>query len=140
MPANRQHDRPTRGRVYDDAAFQAEHVAHHLFVQFVFGLSAGVQTSTRHSDEIVGIARRPPARASGAPINADGMRSEPLLPTRREAIGPDILPKARWKERVAELLVNDGLKPEMAGRYPRRFSGGQRQRIAIAPRLPWSRN
>ena len=36
---------------------------------------------------------------------------------------------------MAELLVNDGLKPEMAGRYPRRFSGGQRQRIAIARAL-----
>jgi peptide/nickel transport system ATP-binding protein len=50
-------------------------------------------------------------------------------------IHPDILPKARWKERVAELLVKVGLKPDMAGRYPHQFSGGQRQRIAIARAL-----
>ena len=50
-------------------------------------------------------------------------------------IHPDILPKARWKEKVAELLVKVGLKPDMAGRYPHQFSGGQRQRIAIARAL-----
>ncbi|MEW9613202.1 ABC transporter ATP-binding protein [Shinella sp. S4-D37] len=50
-------------------------------------------------------------------------------------IHPDILPKARWKEKMAELLVKVGLKPDMAGRYPHQFSGGQRQRIAIARAL-----
>jgi microcin C transport system ATP-binding protein len=35
-------------------------------------------------------------------------------------------------EIVAETLIEVGLSPEMAFRYPHEFSGGQRQRIAIA--------
>jgi oligopeptide/dipeptide ABC transporter ATP-binding protein len=38
-------------------------------------------------------------------------------------------------DRVSELLLQVGLRPEHAGQYPHEFSGGQRQRIALAGAL-----
>ena len=42
---------------------------------------------------------------------------------------------AELRERVADLLVQVGLRPDQAQLFPHQFSGGQRQRIAIARAL-----
>jgi oligopeptide/dipeptide ABC transporter ATP-binding protein len=47
----------------------------------------------------------------------------------------DLVPPARRRERVEQLLQLVGLEPRSARRYSHEFSGGQRQRIAIARAL-----
>lgn len=47
----------------------------------------------------------------------------------------DLLPKAKRKDRVVELLEQCGLSSDILDRYPHEFSGGQRQRICIARAL-----
>ena len=57
--------------------------------------------------------------------------AEPLVVNRAMSAG-DV------KDRIAELMVQVGLRPEQAELYPHQFSGGQRQRIAIARALSLS--
>ncbi len=58
-----------------------------------------------------------------------GIISEPLEIHFRQ------MNRSEREARVAELLQQVGLKPEMMHRYPHEFSGGQRQRIGIARAL-----
>ena len=55
--------------------------------------------------------------------------SEGLLNVRKD------LTKAQREEKVRQALLDVGLLPEFASRFPHEFSGGQRQRIGIARAL-----
>ena len=59
-------------------------------------------------------------RMTAAEIIAEGLGVHGVDPGRNRA------------EMVAEIMVEVGLDPAMAARYPHEFSGGQKQRIAIA--------
>lgn len=44
-------------------------------------------------------------------------------------------PKSEMQDRVADIMLKVGLRPDLMTRYPYAFSGGQRQRIGIARAL-----
>jgi peptide/nickel transport system ATP-binding protein len=74
------------------------------------------------------------------PVFQDPMSS--LNPRRRVAdivalplIAAGDVARAERQQRVAAMLAQVGLGPEMATRYPAQLSGGQRQRVAIARAL-----
>ena len=52
-----------------------------------------------------------------------------------EGIYSDPISKEKRREMVEEALMDVGLLPEFASRFPHEFSGGQRQRIGIARAL-----
>ena len=62
-------------------------------------------------------------------MTAGNIIGEPLL------VHKLVKNRAEYRERVAELLLNVGLNPYMADRFPHEFSGGQRQRIGVARAL-----
>ena len=93
--------------------------------QDVFALSeAGVRAFRRQAQLVF----QDPYASLNPRMTVGDMLTEPLALH-------NIVPAARRRERVAELLDMVGLQPRFAPRYPHEFSGGQRQRIVIARAL-----
>ena len=93
--------------------------------QDVFALSeAGVRAFRRQAQLVF----QDPYASLNPRMTVGDILGEPLALHR-------IVPAARRRERVAELLDMVGLQPRFAPRYPHEFSGGQRQRIVIARAL-----
>jgi oligopeptide/dipeptide ABC transporter ATP-binding protein len=103
---------PTGGRVVLDGA----------------DLNALGERDLRKARRNIQIIFQDPFASLNPRMNVGAILAEPLMLHA-------VVPAARRRERVAELLSLVGLSPRHAGRYPHEFSGGQRQRIAIARAL-----
>jgi ABC-type glutathione transport system ATPase component len=90
------------------------------------------------------------ARLRGAELKAFRRSVQLVMQDGTEALNPrmrlrasvaegltvhDVVPRAQRDQRVAELLQEVGLDPELGDRYPHELSGGQRQRATIARAL-----
>jgi len=109
----------------------------------VVGLVAPTSGSVRVAGvEIAGADRRTlrEMRAKAQMVFQDPATSLNPRMTVGAAVGEPLLVRgvargATLRDRVASLLIEVGLRPEHATRYPHQFSGGQRQRIVIARAL-----
>ena len=91
----------------------------------IFALDAGEVRAFRRQAQLV---FQDPYASLNPRMTVGAMLAEPL------ALHA-IVPAAKCRDRVAELLDMVGLEPRFAARYPHEFSGGQRQRIVIARAL-----
>jgi oligopeptide/dipeptide ABC transporter ATP-binding protein len=106
-------DRPTSGQVLFDG-------------QDLFGLRKEQLRTYRRSVQAV---FQDPQGSLNPRLSISRTVSEPLTETEPGR------PRAEVRERVAAVLSEVGLRPEVATSYPHELSGGQRQRVAIARAL-----
>jgi peptide/nickel transport system ATP-binding protein len=107
------------------------------------GLMAPSAGAMRFQGRAMDLARRPDAaiRRSIQMVFQDPYASLNPRWTVETSVGDPLLAfglargRADMREQVARLLVDVGLSPADAGKFPHEFSGGQRQRIAIARAL-----
>ncbi len=97
----------------------------------------------RYADKPVDLAKRndPKVRRAVQMVFQDPYASLNPRWSVEESVGDPMLAfglaksRAEMREKVGELMVEVGLSPRDAQKYPHQFSGGQRQRIAVARAL-----